>query len=120
VSHPQPPAGDDRARPRRSVVLVIHGVVTPEAVAGLCARVRSLLGDPGIELVTCDLSGVADPDAAALEALARMQLTARRMGRSIRLAHVRPEMRALLALAGLTDIVPTVRARPEWAGDPPV
>ena len=108
MTHPHPPSGADPARPWRSVVLVIHGVVTPDAVSELCTRVRALLADPAIDVLTCDLSGVVDPDAAALEALARMQLTARRMGRSIRLRHVRPEMRALLALSGLSDVVPTV------------
>jgi ABC-type transporter Mla MlaB component len=94
-------------------VLVIAGRVTPETIAGLCARVRTLLADPDLDGLTCDLSGVVEPDAAALEALARMQLTARRLGRSIRLRHVRPEMRALLTLAGLTDVVPTVPADPD-------
>ena len=106
MTDPHPPPGGP-LRPRRSVVLVIHGPVTPDMTAGLCARVRALLADPRIDELTCDLSGVVDPDAAALEALARMQLTARRMNRSIRLRHVRPEMRDLLTLAGLTDVVPS-------------
>ena len=113
---PQPPAGTGPARPRRSVTLVIHGAVTPETIPGFCARVTALLTDPTVDVVTCDLSGVVDPDACALDALARMQLTARRMGRSIRLRHVEPAMRDLLVLAGLTDIV---RAEPDAPAPPP-
>jgi ABC-type transporter Mla MlaB component len=109
VTQPRRPSADGGGRSRRSVVLVIHGTVTPGAITGLCSRVRTLLDDPGVDELTCDLSGVVDPDATVLEALARMQLTARRLHRSIRLRHVQPEMRALLALAGLTDIVPTDR-----------
>jgi ABC-type transporter Mla MlaB component len=110
----QTAAAAPRAGPRRprTVVLVVHGRVTPDTIAVLCARVRVLLGDPTVGTVTCDLSGVVEPDAVALDALARMQLTARRMGRTIRLRHVQPEMRALLALVGLTDVVPAWPDRP--------
>jgi ABC-type transporter Mla MlaB component len=106
VTDPEPAIGAERARPARPAVLVIRGPVRPDAVAGLCAHVRALLQDPAVPLVTCDFSGVARPDAVTLEAIARMQLTARRMGRSIRLSRSCPELRALLALAGLTDVVP--------------
>jgi ABC-type transporter Mla MlaB component len=87
-------------------VFVIEGRVTPETVRRLCAQVGALLRDPAVTQVTCDLSGVVEPDATALDGLARLQLTARRLGRVLRLCHVQPEMRELLALAGLTDVVP--------------
>jgi ABC-type transporter Mla MlaB component len=99
--------------PRRSAVLVIAGRVTPETIPDLCARVRALLDDPAVDVITLDLSGVVEPDAVALDGLARMQLTARRLGRAIRLHHVRPQMRALLALAGLTDVIATHPPEPD-------
>ena len=41
-----------------------------------------------------------------IDALARIQLTARRLGRSIELRHARPEIRELVRLAGLADVLP--------------
>ena len=98
--------------PRRGVVLAVHGRITDETVPQWCARVADLLADPEVDAITCDLSGVVRPDVTALDALARMQLTARRLGRTIRLRHASTEMCALLSLAGLTDVLP--------APDPPV
>lgn len=89
------------------VVLVVRGRITAETVPHWCARVAELLADPAVTGLTCDLSGVVQPDVSALDALARMQLTARRLGRTIRLRHASTEMCALLTLAGLTDVLPT-------------
>jgi anti-anti-sigma regulatory factor len=56
------------------------------------------------EVLRCEVAGVA-ADAAALDALARMALLARRQGRELRLCGVSPELRALIALAGLADVL---------------
>jgi ABC-type transporter Mla MlaB component len=127
VPDPCPPAGPGvpatQAGPGvpapRSAVLVVAGRVTPETIPGLCARVRALLDDPAVTVITLDLSGVVEPDAVALDGLARMQLTARRMGRAIRLRHVRPQMRALLAFAGLTDVIASQPPEPDGAAPRP-
>jgi ABC-type transporter Mla MlaB component len=92
--------------PRRDVVLAVRGRITDETVPHWCARVADLLADPGVGAITCDLSGVVRPDVTALDALARMQLVARRLGRTIRLRHASTDMCALLTLAGLTDVLP--------------
>ncbi len=52
------------------------------------------------------MGGVTDPDLATVDALARLQLAARRLGRSIRLRHASRELRELLSLAGLSDVLP--------------
>jgi hypothetical protein len=44
-----------------------------------------------------------------------MQLTARRLGRSIRLRHACREVQELLRLAGLADVMPVISDLP---GDP--
>jgi anti-anti-sigma factor len=110
AEHPR--TGRPAAPGQGHVVLAVHGHITAETVPHWCARVADLLADPAIAGVTCDLSGVVRPDATALDALARMQLTARRQGRTIRLRHASTEMCALLALAGLTGIVPVDAAEP--------
>ncbi len=49
----------------------------------------------------CDVAGIGPPGLAAVDALARMQLTARRAGGRIRLRDPDPALRALLDLVGL-------------------
>jgi ABC-type transporter Mla MlaB component len=96
----RPPAGP------RTVVLVLGEQIHRAAVPGLCERVRALLASGDAELVTCDVSELVAPDATAVDALARLQLTARRSGGSIRLRRARGRLRDLLALLGLADVLP--------------
>lgn len=56
-------------------------------------------------LITCDLSALGPPDAEILDALLRLQLAAQRMGGSLRLCNVCPQLRDLLALAGVEHLV---------------
>jgi ABC-type transporter Mla MlaB component len=60
--------------------------------------------DPGGEVV-CDVSGVVDPDAATIEALARLQLSALRAGRRIRIEGAGSRLTELLALTGLDEVL---------------
>lgn len=55
----------------------------------------------GDGLVLCDVAGIGPPGLAAVDVLARMQLTARRAGGRIRLRDPDPALRALLGLVGL-------------------
>jgi anti-anti-sigma regulatory factor len=90
----------------RTIVLPFGGSIARAAVPALCERVTVLLAGDDVDVVTCEVGALADPGAVAVDALARMQLTARRLGRSIRLRHARGELRDLLALAGLCDVLP--------------
>ena len=45
------------------------------------------------------------PDLALVESLARMQLRARRRGERVRLRNVPDDLRGLLELVGLTDVL---------------
>ena len=56
------------------------------------------------EVLRCEVAGVA-ADAAALDALARLALLARRQGCELRLCGASPQLRALIALAGLADVL---------------
>jgi len=53
-----------------------------------------------------DVSGITDPDCASVEMLARMQLAARRSGRTLELCGASDELRELLALSGLSNVLP--------------
>ena len=45
-------------------------------------------------------------DAVTIEALARLQLTARRLGRRITLRRVSPDLDRLVSFVGLADVLP--------------
>ncbi|MFF2405315.1 STAS domain-containing protein [Streptomyces sp. NPDC058092] len=99
---------------RTSIVLVVTGRVTRATVPGLCAELESLLYDPGGVVreadagVDCDVGGVVQADLALVEAIARLGLVVRRAGGGrlrLRLRNAPPELRALLDLVGLADVV---------------
>lgn len=100
--------------------MVVRGPVTPRDVVGLCDRGRALVepGEVDGDLV-CDVRTLTHPDAVALDAIARLRLTARRLGRRLVLLHASAEMVELLYLVGLTELLPVVPAHPSGvAGNP--
>ncbi len=60
--------------------------------------------EPGPRTIVCDLRRVV-ADAETLDALARLQLTAQRLGLELRLFHASVELRELVAFAGLEDVL---------------
>ncbi len=93
-------------------VFVIDGPIDRADVPGLCERLRELLEGVGPDRVVCDVGAVTGPDAATVDALARMQLTARRLGRQMRLSQASCELQELLALMGLRGVLPL--SAPLW------
>ena len=87
-------------------MLIVTGPIAPRTLPRLCERVRSLLEGDAAELVVCDVGAITHPDGATVEALVRLQLTALRMGRRVRLLDASAELEELLALSGLSDVVP--------------
>ena len=57
-------------------------------------------------ILVVDVRTIAEPDLRTLEVLARLQLTARRLGATIRLGHACDRMRDLLAWSGLDELLP--------------
>jgi STAS domain len=74
-------------------------------VRGLCERLRRHMGSSG-DLALCDVGAIVEPDMETVDALARLQLTARRLGCRIRLRGACGELLDLLVLSGLEDVVP--------------
>lgn len=97
----EPPAGLLSVDSVEPAVLVLPGLVTRDEVPRLCEAVRALLGTTGAGVVVCDVAGLGPPGLTAVDALARMELAARRAGGRIRLAGPDPALRALLDLVGL-------------------
>lgn len=102
----RPPSGP------RTIVLDVRGPIARAGVPALCERVRVLLAARDIDVVTCEVGAIADPDLVTIDALARLQLAARRLGRSIRLRHARAELQDLLVLTGLCDELPLCAGLP--------
>jgi ABC-type transporter Mla MlaB component len=104
---PTPPVRAVRPPPEPStIVLVMSGPIAREDVAGVCERVRVLLEGSHADQVVCDVEALVAADAVTVDVLARLQLTARRLGRRVRVRHACGELQDLLALMGLGDAVP--------------
>ena len=89
-----------------TTVLVLSGAITPGDIPRLCRRVRALLQGGTDQDVLCDVGSCAAPDAVTVDALARFQLTARRLGRRVRLLNTSRELKGLLLLMGFCDVLP--------------
>jgi ABC-type transporter Mla MlaB component len=87
-------------------VIRIEGALSDADVAVLCARLRAVLEVADVDVVTVDVGPLDRPDAGTVDAVARLQLTARRHGRSIRLRHASGAFTDLLELFGLHRVVP--------------
>jgi len=92
-------------RAPKTIGFAVRGPITPADLPGLCERVCALLQENTSEVVFCDVHGV-EPDAVTVDALARLQLGARRSGCRVRLCRASPELRELVAFMGLEDVLP--------------
>lgn len=84
--------------------VAIWGPIARDDLPGLCDRVCALLRASGAGVVRCDVSGV-DVDAVTVDALARLQLAARRQGCEVRLRHASGDLHDLVAFMGLADVL---------------
>ena len=100
------------------VAFAISGPIARADLPGLCGRVCAILRESGA-VARCDVSGVV-PDAVCIDALARLQLAARRRGCRVRLENASPPLLGLVELMGLTHVLPAddryerFARRPAW------
>ena len=87
-----------------AISFAITGPISREDLPGLCARVCALFERSNPRVALCDVTGV-DVDAVTIDALARLQLAARRQGCRVRLLHASEELRELVAFMGLEDVL---------------
>jgi ABC-type transporter Mla MlaB component len=90
--------------PPSTITFAIWGPIERVDLPGLCDRVCRLLEGSGASLALCDVTGVA-ADAVTVDALARLQLAARRHGCPIRLCGASAGLRDLVAFMGLQDVL---------------
>jgi ABC-type transporter Mla MlaB component len=88
-----------------SIEFSIHGPITRADLPGLCDRVCALLeAAGGAPVALCHVRDV-EPDAVTVDALARLQLAARRRGCRVRLGGASPALLGLVELMGLSSVV---------------
>lgn len=87
-------------------VVYLSGGIEPADLPGLCERAEALLERCGPGSVVCDVGELDAPDAVTLDALARIQLAARRLGRRVRFRNACGDLEALLVLTGLGEVLP--------------
>lgn len=85
--------------------IALVGRISGSDIEHLCERTRALLSSAP-QVLVCDVGELVGPDVVAVDAIARLQLIARRSGRELRLDNASLELRELLELAGLTDVIP--------------
>jgi anti-anti-sigma regulatory factor len=95
-----------------SIVLAVGGPLAPADVPAFCERTRELLEESGAELVVCDVRDLSDADALVLDLVARLQLTARRLGARVCVRNASDRLRELLAFTGIAEVC-GLRVEPE-------
>ena len=81
-------------------------------IPGLCEGIGAILQAYDAGPLVFDVGAITDPDAVTVEALARLQLTARRLGRRVRFQNACRELRELVDFVGLSGVVPCEPALP--------
>jgi hypothetical protein len=96
--------------PHRTSTLVfeIQAPITRADLPGLCDRVCGLLEGTDADVAYCRVTGI-EPDAVAVDALARLQLAAHRHASRVRLVDASSELLELVAFMGLRDVLPDNR-----------
>ena len=60
---------------------------------------------PQSSTIACDVGSLASPDVYTIDALARLQLVARRHGLELRLRNASRDLRELLVFTGLDEVL---------------
>jgi ABC-type transporter Mla MlaB component len=88
-----------------TIDFAIWGPIARGDLPGLCQRVCAVLNGSGAEVARCEVGSV-ETDAVTVDALARLQLAARRVGCQVRLRGASDELLELVAFMGLEDVLP--------------
>lgn len=102
-------ANSGRPVPSRALappVLLVERDLAPADVPALCQGLPVPDGGAAVQPVVCDVRAIADPDLGTIDALARLALFLRRLGREVRLGEASAELIRLIAFVGLADVLP--------------
>ena len=104
------PSGEPRPEPLRlpgAGILTLPDTITRDDIPALCRCLRTVLLFDSHRMICCDAGALIHPDLVAIDALARLQLTAHRLGAEIVLTGASDDLKELLSLAGLDGVLPT-------------
>jgi ABC-type transporter Mla MlaB component len=97
----------------------IRPPLTRADLPGLCRRVCALFEESGATLALCEVDQIP-ADAVAVDALARLELAARRHRAHVRMVHASPELRALIGFMGLEAVLSGEAGGKPEPGEQPV
>jgi ABC-type transporter Mla MlaB component len=89
-----------------TIALVVGGPIARADVDACIDQLAGLRATRKCRLVVCDVEALVRPDVTTVDALARLALAQRRAGRSVLLLRATPELRELLVLADLCEVLP--------------
>ncbi|MCX2185626.1 STAS domain-containing protein [Streptomyces sp. SKN60] len=93
--------GVDTSPASPTIEVRLTGRPAPDDVGRLCALLEA--AEPS--LVICEIGGLGRVGLGAVDALARLRLTARRCGHRLEFRGAGPELRDVLGLVGLGDLL---------------
>ncbi|MDX6477337.1 MAG: hypothetical protein QOH95_2848, partial [Gaiellaceae bacterium] len=88
----------------RTITFAITGPIARSDLAGLCKRVCSLFERGAVSVALCDVTNV-EVDAVTVDALARLQLAARRRNCVVQLRNASSELLELVEFMGLANVL---------------
>jgi ABC-type transporter Mla MlaB component len=88
-----------------TIAFAVRGPISLTDLPGLCDRACALFAASEATVALCAVHDVP-ADAVTVDALARLQLAARRYGCKVRLCGASAELRELVVFMGLDDILP--------------
>lgn len=94
------------------MTVVVNGPLVAAEVGPMCERLRSLLEDPNVGSVACDLGGLREPDLGTVDELAQLHMAAGKLGCHLVIRTASSGLRELVALMGLTDTLLVAEALP--------
>ncbi len=96
--------------------VVLGGPIAHDDIPALCEGILLLVERCDADPVACDVGGLVEPDALTVDALARLQLTALRLGRRLGFEEACGELRDLVEFLGLGDVLPCTEPCADGSG----
>ena len=88
------------------VIFTTGGSIERSDIPTICHNVRAAVEHSSPEVIVFDMAALVRADAVVVDALARLQLTLKRLGCTLEIRNVRPHLQELVRFMGLEDVLP--------------